>query len=71
MVEAAQYIRNCVVLALWKRELRTLPFPNWQFYDLTGVDLDHEKPPVQGDQAIHDATGAVGAEFVVRAGRRR
>lgn len=46
--------------SLWKRELRILPFPNWQFYDLTGVDLDHEKPPVQGDQAIHDATGEPG-----------
>jgi hypothetical protein len=46
--------------SLWKRELRILPFPNWQFHDLTGVDIDREKPPVRGDQAIHDAIGQAG-----------
>jgi len=44
----------------WKREIRSHPFPNWDFRDLSGVRLDLEKPSVKGDQAIHDAIGEEG-----------
>jgi hypothetical protein len=43
--------------AVWKRELRTSPFLNWEFFDMTGFDIKQEKPAVSGDQAIHKAIG--------------
>ena len=43
--------------AVWKRELRISPFPNWDFWDLDKFDIEQEKPAVSGDQAIHDAIG--------------
>jgi hypothetical protein len=45
--------------AVWKRELKVSPFPNWDFWDLTTFDIEHEKPAISGDQAIHDAIGAM------------
>ncbi len=47
--------------ALWKREIRSAPFPNWEFHDLRPFDITCEKPPVKGDQKkIHDAIGVAG-----------
>lgn len=46
--------------SLWKRELRILPFPNWEFFDFADFAIDCEKPAVKGDQAIHDATAQPG-----------
>jgi hypothetical protein len=46
--------------SLWKRELRALPFPNWEFHDFSGFTIDCEKPDAKGDQAIHDAIARPG-----------
>lgn len=36
------------------------PFANQEFADFTGYRITQEKPPVRGDQAIHDAIGGTG-----------
>jgi hypothetical protein len=50
--------------SIWRRHVRTDPFPNWRFEDFTGYDIHREKPlkPGKGvnDTAQHAAIGENG-----------
>jgi hypothetical protein len=43
--------------SIWSREVRTVPFPRWNFLDFTGFDISREKPPGRSPDQIHAAIG--------------
>lgn len=44
--------------AFGRREIRSAPFPNWEFADFTGFRVDREKPVPTAPQDLHDAIAA-------------
>lgn len=46
--------------SIWSREVRTAPFPRWNFLDFSGFDISKEKPPGGSPAQIYSAIGAPG-----------
>lgn len=46
--------------SIWRRQVRSAPFPNWKFEDFAGYDITREKPCKGGPDLIHSKIGLDG-----------
>jgi hypothetical protein len=46
--------------SIWHRQVRSAPFPNWNFSDFSGYDITLEKPCKGGSDLIHSMIGMDG-----------